>query len=91
MPLSVSRGKVHEYLGMMFDFTTTGEVCITKYQYVTGVVNDAPVIYKQGAGGATPAPPNLYEVRDPGSESTELSQHNCCTFQKELDQIFSRR
>ena len=72
MPLSISRGKVHEYLGMIFDFTILGEVCITMYQYITGVIDNAPAIYKQGAGGATPAPINLYEVRDPESEFAVL-------------------
>ena len=73
MPLSISRGKVYEYLGMIFDFTTMDEVCILMYQYVTGMIDNTPAIYKQGTGGVTPAPPNLYEVRDPESEFTELN------------------
>ena len=72
MPLSISRGKVHEYLGMIFDFTAKGEVHISMYQYITGVINNAPEIYKQGTGGTTPAPSNLYEVRDPESDLVEF-------------------
>ena len=42
------------------------------YQYITGVINNAPEIYKQGTGGTTPAPNNLYKVRDPESDLVEF-------------------
>ena len=32
MPLSVSRGKIHDYLGMVFDYTVCDKVKITMYQ-----------------------------------------------------------
>lgn len=63
MPLTISRGKVHEYLGMIFDYTNTGEVKITQYQFVNQIITKVPEIYKAGVGMATTAPSNLYEVR----------------------------
>ena len=65
MPLSVSRRKVHGYLGMVFDYATDGQVLVQMYQYIQGVINGAPEMYKTGIGSATPAPSHLYEVRDP--------------------------
>ena len=38
MPLSIRRGKVHDYLGMVFDYTTDGEVLVQMYQYVEELI-----------------------------------------------------
>ena len=38
MPLSISRGKVHDYLGMPFDYTTKGKLIITMYDYIDGII-----------------------------------------------------
>ena len=64
MPLTVSRGKVHDYLGMVFDYTTDGDVLVQMYQYIEELIRNAPERYKVGVGSATPAPSHLYEVRD---------------------------
>ena len=72
MPLSISRGKVHEYLGIVFDYTNVGYVKITMYQYLEGVIKHAPKIYKSGRISSTPAPIHLYKLRDPNNEYTEL-------------------
>ena len=71
VPLSISRGKVHEYLGMTFDFTKKGEVSITMYDQVDDIIESAPTIYKTGVGSATASPTNLYTVRMP-CEGNEL-------------------
>ena len=68
MPLSVSRGKVHDYLGMTFDYTTKGKLMITMYDYIDGIIKNADQIYKDGSGSATPASDHLYEIRDVDSE-----------------------
>ena len=72
MPLSISRGKVNDYLGMVFDYSIEGKVKVTMYQYITGVIENAPDVYKSGAGKATPASCHLYNVRDQEDEKTEL-------------------
>ena len=71
MPLSKSRGKVHEYLGMIFDYNTPGKVHISMNQYIHGVLLEAPTRYKEGAGSATPAPSHLYDIRDPACGDVE--------------------
>jgi hypothetical protein len=46
MPLSIKRGKIHEDLGMVFDVSGNNDVKITMYQYLDGVIEGAPNIYK---------------------------------------------
>ena len=41
-PLSVSRGKTHDYLGMSLDFRTKGEVQIDMEHYINMMLQDAP-------------------------------------------------
>ena len=74
MSLTINRGKIREYLGMVFDFSTDGKVMITMYQYIDSVVEGAPDIYKvssreAGVGMATLTPSNLYDIRDPNNEN----------------------
>ena len=42
MPLSISRGKIHDYLGMVFDYTTPHRFKITMYQYIDGILDNVP-------------------------------------------------
>ena len=72
MPLSVSRGRVHDYFGMLFNYNTEGQVSIQMYQYVNEFLNSIPDRYKQGIGSATPASSNLYDVRDRNKEDVAL-------------------
>ena len=41
-PLSVSRGKVHNYLGMNLDFRVKGEVWIDMEHYIHMMLHDTP-------------------------------------------------
>ena len=41
-PLSVQRGRIHEYLGMTIDFTTTSKVKFTMDDYITRLLDEAP-------------------------------------------------
>ena len=41
-PLSVSRGKTHDYLGMSLDFRTKVEVQIDMQHYIDMMLQDAP-------------------------------------------------
>lgn len=71
IPLLISRGKVHEYLGMTIEFTTKGKECITMYNQVDNIINNAPGIYKTGS--ATAAPNNLYSMQSPCERNELLS------------------
>lgn len=63
-PLSKSRGKVHDYLGMILDFSVDGAVTVDMTDYVRTVIADMP---KDMEGtNATPAASNLFAVnQDP--------------------------
>ena len=57
---------------MVFDFTNVGEVKITMYQYLAGMIKHVPSIDTAGGISSTPAPSHLCEVRDPNHVDTEL-------------------
>ena len=64
-PLSVSRGKKHEYLGMSLDFGHKGEVRINMEHYIDMMLHDAP---KEMDGiSTTPAAAHLFKtnMKDP--------------------------
>jgi hypothetical protein len=59
--MKVSRGKVHDYLGMTLDYSKKGEVKVMMIDYMKGVIEDFPEVITGVA--ATPATQNLFEVR----------------------------
>ena len=61
-PLTVSRGQVHDYLGMTLDFQTKGEVQINMEHYIDMMLQDAPEEMKGTA--TTPAASHLFKVND---------------------------
>jgi hypothetical protein len=57
-PLSKSRGKIHDYLGMTLDFSINGQVTITMIDYIKMICMDLP---KEMVGStATPAASHLF-------------------------------
>ena len=77
-PLTVSRGRVHDYLGMTLDFHTKGEVQINMEHYIDMMLQDAPEEMKGTA--TTPAAPHLFKVnnKDPqllGPEKKKIFVH----------------
>ena len=56
-----SRGKIHDYLGMKFDFTEKGKVKIRMEEYVKNMIKDFPVELKDNDTAPTPAANNLFE------------------------------
>jgi hypothetical protein len=61
-PLTFSRGKIHEYLGMRFDFSVAGEVAIDQIDYIKSVIADMPEEMK--GTSATPAASHLFSVKE---------------------------
>lgn len=59
-PLTVHRGGVHEYLGMNLDFTKAGKVTVKMSDYITRLLDDAPVEFAGRA--STPAGKHLFTV-----------------------------
>ena len=77
-PLTVSCGRVHDYLGMTLDFHTKGEVQINMEHYIDMMLQDAPEEMKGTA--TTPAAPHLFKVnnKDPqllGPEKKKIFVH----------------
>ncbi len=65
--VKATRGKVHEYLGMTFDYSEKGKVKVKMADYMQAMVDDFPFKDEMKAAAATAAPANLF-----GSNSEEL-------------------
>jgi hypothetical protein len=60
--MATHRGKVHDYLGMIFDFSAKGKVMVTMVEYIKDIIKDFP---KEITGTKTsPAADHLFMVRD---------------------------
>ena len=46
--LSYLMGKVHNYLGMIFDFSAKGKVMVTMMEYIKNIIKDFPEEITQG-------------------------------------------
>ncbi len=63
--MTVHRGKVHEYLGMVLDYTTPGQVAINMFDFLDELVVTFEKAEPNGAGiKATAAPSNLFKVNE---------------------------
>ena len=60
--VATHRGKVHDYLGMIFDFSPKGKVMVTMMEYIKNIIKDFP---EEIVGMKTsPAADHLFTVRD---------------------------
>jgi hypothetical protein len=60
-PITVTRGKVHDYLGMTLDYTKKGKVKILMLDYVMKMLADLPA--EMDGEAATPAANHLLVCR----------------------------
>jgi hypothetical protein len=60
-PVTVTYGKVHDYLGMTLDYSKTGKVIIDMKQYVKDMLKEVSDKMVDGVS-ATPAAAHLYDV-----------------------------
>jgi hypothetical protein len=61
--MTVSRGKIHKYLGMTLDYTVRGQVKITMFDYVDEILNAFDKAEPKGGGTKTSAAPDsLFKV-----------------------------
>ena len=74
-PLAVTRGDLHDYLGMTIDYGTDGKVIIRMDDYVENMLEELPE--DMGGVAATPAGEHLFKVND-GAE--KLSRENSDVF-----------
>ena len=68
VPLTVTRGKKHDYLGMLLDYSTKGKVKIDMREYLKTIFSGLPEGFDGTA--ATPAGDHLFTISE---ESTPLN------------------
>ena len=54
--LSVTTGKIHDYLGMRIDFTLPGRVVFTMFNYLEDIIFEAPAYMQQKGNKDIPTP-----------------------------------
>ena len=55
----ITRGWVHEYLGMKMDFSTPGQVVLSMSEYIDSLIKEIPPDLAKGAS-TTPAAGHLF-------------------------------
>lgn len=70
------RGKVHDYLGMNFDFSEKGKVIVDMIAYVKAMLDEFPIELKDDDTAPTPAPNNLFAP----SEGEDLDKSKAETY-----------
>ena len=68
-PLVVTRGKIHDYLGMVLDYSTEGKVKIRMVDYVKKMIDEVPP--EMDGSAVTPAAPYLFEVSETAAKLPE--------------------
>jgi hypothetical protein len=77
-PLTISRGKVHVYLGMTIDFSIDGKVRFSMIGYMDEILNDPPP--DMDGENTTPAASFLFDVDDDceklSADTADFFHHN---------------
>ena len=77
-PLTVTRGKVHDYLGMTIDYSIKGKVKFTMIDYIKNMLEELPV--DMDGTVTTPASSHLFEVNEDAEKLSakmgEVFHHN---------------
>jgi hypothetical protein len=61
-PLAATTGDIHDYLGITIDYSETGKVIFTMYDYLEDILAEMPD--DMNGGAPTPASDNLFDVDD---------------------------
>jgi hypothetical protein len=82
--VATHRGKVHDYLSMIFDFLAKGKVMVTMVEYIKNSIRDFP---EEITGTKTsPATDHLFTVRDP-SLAKALLEEQAMVFHRATAQL----
>ena len=73
-PLTVTRGKVHEYLGMTIDYSDKGKVKFTMYDYIYALLEELPPHMRGSA--ASPAAAHLFSTNTEDLELLSLPERD---------------
>jgi Reverse transcriptase (RNA-dependent DNA polymerase) len=77
-PLSINRGKCHNYLGMTLDVSCSGKLAITMKDYINNIIDNLPD--DMTGTTSTPAANHLFEVNDLNPE--HLTEENSVKFHR---------
>jgi hypothetical protein len=75
-PLTIRRGKVHDYLGMTLDYATPGKVKVLMVDYIQKMIDDLPA--DMDGTSVTAAPLHLFEVN--GTNPVKLDEEQGVMF-----------
>jgi hypothetical protein len=68
-PITINRGKVHDYLGMTLDYSKDGKVSVKMLDYVEGMLDTAT--FNMRGEAATPAGEHLFAVNEDAEKLSE--------------------
>ena len=71
-PLTITRGRNHQYIGMQVYYTNRDQLQITMYDNNHNILNDLPPDID--AGAKTPAPNHLFSVNQEALKLYEISK-----------------
>ncbi|VEU43169.1 unnamed protein product, partial [Pseudo-nitzschia multistriata] len=63
-PLTVTRGRIHDYVGMTIDYTEQGKVIFNMFDYVEGILSELPESLNETRITPTPASSHLFQTRE---------------------------
>ena len=69
-PLSMTHGKIHDYLGMTINYSMPGKVTFSMPDYVEGLIHETPDELLSGQAN-TPAANHLFDVNDNATKLDE--------------------
>ena len=70
----MTRGKIHDYLGMRFDFSEPGKVKVDMIDYVKEMLDDFSESFKPTDSAPSPAADNLFAAGDSRTLDTERAE-----------------
>jgi Reverse transcriptase (RNA-dependent DNA polymerase) len=73
-PLTISRGKVLEYLGMKIDYSNTGKVVFSMREYVKSLLEECPDELLKAGTATTPAANHILNI-NPNVTKLEIFHH----------------
>ena len=73
--MTITRGKVHRYLGMTIDYSSPGKVILSMIDYIGKILDNIPEDMK--GESATPAAHHLFDIAE---DATKISQADADIF-----------
>ena len=80
--ITITRGKVHKYLGMTIDYSSPSKLILSMIYYIGKMLGDIPEDMK--GESATPAAHHIFDIAE---DSTKLSQADADLFHHFVAQL----